>query len=117
MEPGELAGNYLRYIGAGAVAAGGIISMFRALPLIIGSIVVGPARPAGDPRAAGGTRRRPADRARHADDGRAVRQPRRWCSSSPLVPQLGLGLSFQGLLGAVDDPAVRLPVRHRVAAG
>src|SRR5262249_20683455 len=41
MEPGDIYKNYLRYIGAGAVAAGGIISMARALPLIIGSIVAG----------------------------------------------------------------------------
>src|SRR5262249_33051257 len=41
MGPGEIKGNYLRYIGAGAVAAGGIISMLRAMPLIIGSIVGG----------------------------------------------------------------------------
>jgi putative OPT family oligopeptide transporter len=41
MEPGDLKANYLRYIGAGAVAAGGIISMMRAMPLIIGSIVSG----------------------------------------------------------------------------
>ncbi len=30
--------NYVLYIGAGAVAAGGIISLFQSLPLIIGSI-------------------------------------------------------------------------------
>jgi uncharacterized oligopeptide transporter (OPT) family protein len=41
MGPGEIKGNYLRYIGAGAVAAGGIISMLRALPLIFSSIVSG----------------------------------------------------------------------------
>ena len=41
MGPGDLNSNYLRYIGAGAVAAGGIISMCRALPLIVGSIVGG----------------------------------------------------------------------------
>jgi putative OPT family oligopeptide transporter len=41
MEPGDLKKHYLRYIGAGAVAAGGIISMLRALPLIISSIVSG----------------------------------------------------------------------------
>src|SRR5205823_5137742 len=35
MEPSDIYRNYLRYIGAGAVAAGGIISMVRALPLII----------------------------------------------------------------------------------
>src|SRR5207245_5325259 len=41
MEPSGIKANYLRYIGAGAVAAGGIISMMRAMPLIIGSIVSG----------------------------------------------------------------------------
>jgi putative OPT family oligopeptide transporter len=33
--------NYTVYIGAGAVAAGGIISMIRAMPLIVSSIVAG----------------------------------------------------------------------------
>ncbi len=32
---------YILYIGAGAVAAGGIISVFKALPLIVGSIKAG----------------------------------------------------------------------------
>jgi putative OPT family oligopeptide transporter len=41
MGPGELKANYLRYIGAGAVAAGGIISMCRALPLILASVLAG----------------------------------------------------------------------------
>jgi putative OPT family oligopeptide transporter len=41
MGPGEISKIYVRYIGAGAVAAGGIISMCRALPLIIGSITGG----------------------------------------------------------------------------
>ena len=33
--------NYVRYIGAGAVATGGIISLCRAMPLIVSSIVSG----------------------------------------------------------------------------
>jgi putative OPT family oligopeptide transporter len=41
MEPDEIRGSYARYIGAGAVAAGGIISMCRALPLIIASLAGG----------------------------------------------------------------------------
>src|SRR5262245_27678491 len=41
MEPDGIKNNYLKYIGAGAVAAGGIISMCRALPLIFGSISAG----------------------------------------------------------------------------
>ena len=39
MNPGELREAYTLYIGAGAVAAGGIISVFQALPMIFGSIL------------------------------------------------------------------------------
>ena len=41
MTVGELRGNYVLYIGAGAVATGGIISMIQALPVIVGSVVAG----------------------------------------------------------------------------
>src|SRR5687767_1999562 len=34
MSPNDIRGNYILYIGAGAVAAGGIISLFRSLPTI-----------------------------------------------------------------------------------
>jgi putative OPT family oligopeptide transporter len=34
MSPGDIRGAYILYIGAGAVAAGGIISLFRSLPTI-----------------------------------------------------------------------------------
>jgi putative OPT family oligopeptide transporter len=34
MEPNDIRGAYILYIGAGAVAAGGIISLFRSLPTI-----------------------------------------------------------------------------------
>ena len=37
MEPDQIARTYGRYIGAGAVATGGILSMLNALPLIIAS--------------------------------------------------------------------------------
>jgi uncharacterized oligopeptide transporter (OPT) family protein len=101
MEPGDLRGEYLRYIGAGAVAAGGIISMFRALPLIIGSIT-------------GGLRDLRATR-QAAATGSTVAVPRTE-RDMPMtvvlygslalvlilaaVPQLGLGLNPFGLLGA-----------------
>ncbi|MEX2113153.1 MAG: oligopeptide transporter, OPT family [Pirellulales bacterium] len=38
MSVGDLRNAYILYIGAGAVATGGIISMFQALPMIIGSL-------------------------------------------------------------------------------
>jgi uncharacterized oligopeptide transporter (OPT) family protein len=97
MEPDGIRVNYLRYIGAGAVAAGGIISMFRALPLIAGSIVAGlrdmrAARAGGESRAA---------RTEHDLPMTVVL----WGSLAlvlvlALVPQLGLGLNLQGVVGA-----------------
>ena len=97
MGPGDIYKWYLRYIGAGAVAAGGIISMCRALPLIIGSIASG-LRDLRSTKAAGHT---------------AVRTERDLPMSVVIlgslglvialaaVPQLGLGLSVEGILGAV----------------
>lgn len=41
MSPAEIRSSYVLYIGAGAVAAGGIISMFQAMPLILASIRAG----------------------------------------------------------------------------
>ena len=38
MDPGEIRGKYILYIGAGAVAAGGIISLVRSLPTILHGI-------------------------------------------------------------------------------
>ncbi|MBX6313420.1 MAG: oligopeptide transporter, OPT family, partial [Isosphaeraceae bacterium] len=38
MSAGDISKQYVRYIGAGAVAAGGILSMLNALPLIVASI-------------------------------------------------------------------------------
>lgn len=41
MDPGTIWTTYVRYIGAGAVAGGGIITLLRALPLIWQSLSVG----------------------------------------------------------------------------
>jgi putative OPT family oligopeptide transporter len=41
MDIGEVWHNYVLYIGAGAVAAGGIISLFKSLPTIVGGAVKG----------------------------------------------------------------------------
>ncbi|HTK77221.1 MAG TPA: oligopeptide transporter, OPT family [Gemmataceae bacterium] len=96
MGPGDLYKNYLRYIGAGAVAAGGIISMGRALPLIIGSIVSG----LRDLRSTGG-------------GTGGVRTERDLPMTVVIfgsialvivlaaVPQLGLGLTPRGILGSL----------------
>jgi len=52
---------YVRYIGAGAVAAGGIISLCRALPLIVASIASGLRDVRGAMRPGGGARRTDRD--------------------------------------------------------
>src|SRR5205807_345625 len=41
MGPSDIFRSYVRYIGAGAVAAAGIISLCKALPLIVTSITGG----------------------------------------------------------------------------
>jgi putative OPT family oligopeptide transporter len=38
MSPNQIRSAYILYIGAGAVAAGGIISLFKSLPIIVGSL-------------------------------------------------------------------------------
>jgi putative OPT family oligopeptide transporter len=97
MGPAQIKGNYLRYIGAGAVAAGGIISMSRALPLILSSIISG----LRDLRSS------------RAGVGGAARTERDLPLSVVLfgslgmvlilmaVPALGLGFTVPGALGAV----------------
>src|SRR5579875_1327117 len=98
MGPDALKANYLRYIGTGAVAAGGIISMLRAMPLIIGSIVSG---------------LRDLRTARTAGSEAVARTERDLSMNVVLlgslglvlvmmsIPALGLGFRFQGLLGAL----------------
>lgn len=98
MSPGELKGNYLRYIGAGAVAAGGIISMCRALPLIFSSIASG----LRDLRAtsAGGqqsTRRTERDMSMAVVLFGSIGM----VTIMMAIPSLGLGFTFEGFLGAL----------------
>jgi uncharacterized oligopeptide transporter (OPT) family protein len=98
MEPGNLKSFYLRYIGAGAVAAGGIISMFRALPLILSSIISG-LRDLRASRAAGAEMVSRTERdmsmqvVLFGSIGLVI--------ALAAVPQLGLGLSVEGILGAL----------------
>ena len=98
----EIRDNYILYIGAGAVAAGGIIAMLQALPVIFSSVV-------------GGMRDFAADR-RAARDGTATLVPRTerdlplsvvgfgslgLVVALMIAPSMGLGLSFEGVAGAV----------------
>lgn len=95
MDEAALRKNYILYIGAGAVAAGGIISMIRALPVIIGAV-------------GGGLR--------DLRGGNAANSGKRTERDLPMIlvvvgslilvallaaiPQLGLGLSLTGFAGA-----------------
>lgn len=98
MGPRELKANYLRYIGAGAVAAGGIISMLRALPLIFGSIVAG-LRDLRTSRSAGQeiTRRTERDLSLYV----VLIGSLGLVLVLMAIPSLGLGFNLEGLLGAV----------------
>ena len=96
MGPNEIYKNYLRYIGAGAVAAGGIISMFRALPLIVSSIVAG-VRDLRTSAAGGSTLRTEHDMPISV----VVFGSLAMVLVLAAVPQLGLGLSLAGVLGSI----------------
>ena len=95
----DIRNAYILYIGAGAVAAGGIISMFRVIPMIIASV-------------RSGVRDFRASRQTDAPAVTVERTSRdmplsvvMWGSMALVlaiaaVPQLGLGLSPAGLAGA-----------------
>jgi putative OPT family oligopeptide transporter len=101
MSIGEIRNSYILYIGAGAVAAGGIISMLRALPVIVSSVRAGLKDLAAERRAARG------------ETAVVVRRTERDLSMQLVIfgslglvvamaaaPALGLGFSLQGFAGA-----------------
>ena len=76
MSPDDIRGTYILYIGAGAVAAGGIISLFRSLPTIWHGIERRLERPAWRPssqRARAAHRSGPFDEVRAGGHHRADR--------------------------------------------
>ncbi len=98
---GGIRNDYVLYIGAGAVAAGGLISMFQAMPLIFSSI-------------RSGLRDMKASKAAPSASRRAVPRTHRdlplamvffGCTglviALTLTPGVGLGLNFHGLVGAL----------------
>ncbi|XZE34811.1 OPT family oligopeptide transporter [Pirellulaceae bacterium SH501] len=98
MKDSDIRNDYILYIGAGAVAAGGIISMIKALPVIFGAIVT-------------------SMRDLRASNGTSVSQRKRTDRDIPMlwvllgsfalviglmaIPQLGLGFGFTGVAGAI----------------
>jgi putative OPT family oligopeptide transporter len=97
MGSGELRGNYLRYIGAGAVAAGGIISMIRAMPLIFASVLSG----LRDLRSSAGGQETTRRTERDLPMQLVLFGSLGLVLVLMLVPSLGLGFNLEGLLGAV----------------
>ncbi len=98
MSEGQIRNAYILYIGAGAVAAGGIISMIKALPVIIGSIVAG----LRDMRAGAGGGR-PAGLRTDRDMPMTVVLfgSLGLIAALALAPSLGLGLNLPGIAGAL----------------
>jgi putative OPT family oligopeptide transporter len=101
MSVGEIRNNYILYIGAGAVATGGIISMLQALPMIWTSL-------------AGGLRDLRGGRGGVAGNGSNAPRTQQdmpmsvvFLGSIALVfalaafPSLGLGFSLYGIVGAM----------------
>ena len=97
MAPVDIWSRYIRYIGAGAVAAGGIINLLKAMPTIVDSLPRLLPRPAPHRRRA--RRRAAAHRARpaHLDGARRARwpSPSSWpsCPSSRSCPAWGSACS------------------------
>ncbi|MFM7931975.1 MAG: OPT family oligopeptide transporter, partial [Pirellula sp.] len=98
MESKDIRTFYILYIGAGAVAAGGILSMIKAMPVILGAVFTS-FKDLVASRSAGGLNKLRTDT--------DLPIPLVVLASIILVcllmavPQLGLGFGFTGLVGAI----------------
>src|SRR4051812_47282156 len=102
MGPGAIRNFYVLYIGAGTVATGGIISMARAMPVIISALVAGLKDMASMFGARSGQNQAAVPRTeRDLSMGVVVAGSLILVFLLALSPTLGLGLSLHGLLGAV----------------
>lgn len=100
LDPGGLRNSYILYIGAGAVAAGGIISMCQAMPLIIGSIRAG-LRDIRSTNKNGADAHRLVPRTEQdLPMATVVFGSLGLVIALAVVPALGLGLSIEGIAGA-----------------
>ncbi|MBX9585189.1 MAG: oligopeptide transporter, OPT family [Gemmataceae bacterium] len=101
MSPKALRDNYILYIGAGAVAAGGIISMLKALPVIAGSVAAGFRDLRAEREAARGGAAAAVPRTERDLSMRVVLfGSLGMVLALAVAPSLGLGLNPTGLLGA-----------------
>ncbi len=99
MTPGEIWKSYILYIGAGAVAAGGIISLFQALPTIFSALKSGLADVlAGGLAKAGGPKRRTDN---DLPNSVVVVGSLFLILAIAAAPGLGLGFGVKGFIGAI----------------
>jgi putative OPT family oligopeptide transporter len=102
MQPSDLRNFYILYIGAGAVATGGIISMARAMPVIISALWAGLIDMAGMFGSRAGRSAAAVPRTeRDLSMGVVVAGSALLVFLLAMSSQLGLGLTLHGLLGAV----------------
>ncbi|MEK7389964.1 MAG: oligopeptide transporter, OPT family [Elusimicrobiota bacterium] len=98
MSPGEIWKSYILYIGAGAVAAGGIISLLQALPTIYSSLH------SGIKDIVGGNSSKTTGRPMRTDDDLpnsvVVIGSLALVLAIAMAPGLGLGFGFKGILGS-----------------
>jgi len=108
MSAGEIWNRYVRYIGAGAVATGGIITLVRSIPTMIESFRLGVtrfkhgARAGADANAGAGARRTP---------GATPRTDRDLTMRTVMLAAAGILLVLTlvpGILGFIDSILVRL---------
>jgi uncharacterized oligopeptide transporter (OPT) family protein len=95
MDEGAVRKNYILYIGAGAVAAGGIISMLKALPVIFGAVAGGLRDLRGGSGASTGRRTERDMSMLFVVGGSLV-----LVALLAFLPQLGLGPTLTGFTGA-----------------
>jgi putative OPT family oligopeptide transporter len=97
MSAGQVRNNYILYIGAGAVAAGGIISMLQALPVIFASVVAG----FRDMKSGGGTSTGSQRRTeRDLPMSVVLFGSVGLVAALAVAPSMGLGLNVTGIAGA-----------------
>ena len=98
---GEIRNQYVLYIGAGAVAAGGVISMLQAMPLIIGSLRSGLRDLRGGGRQGSDAPRRVPRTERDLPLATVLFGSVGLVIALAAAPRLGLGLSTEGIAGAI----------------
>ena len=97
MSDNEIRGSYILYIGAGAVAAGGILSMLKALPIIFGAIITSFRDLFSAQARESGLRRTNRDIPLPLVLGGSILL----VFGLMAVPQLGLGFNATGIAGAI----------------